>query len=199
VPYLGICLGFQVAVIEFARHQMGLVEANTTELDPRTPDPVISELPDQKKVEQLGGSMRLGGQDVLLEPGTLAWRLFGRKDSIRERFRHRYEVDPSYIERLEAAGLVFSGRHPRFPIMQMLELPMGEVGAGDRPRHPFFLAAQFHPELTGGPLRPQPMFMGLVGAAITRKYPDAEAPEWAHEDHAHDGGRQEPSKGSASV
>ena len=185
LPYLGICLGFQVAVIEFARHVMGLADASSTEIDPQSPDPVISELPDQKRVEQLGGSMRLGGQDVVLEPGSLAWRLFGKKDHIRGRFRHRYEVDPSYIERLEAAGLVFSGRHPRFPIMQVLELPRTPDdapahAAGDADRaahtHPYFIAAQFHPELTGRPLRPSPLFMGLLAAAIHRKYPDAELP-----------------------
>ncbi|MEM1424525.1 MAG: CTP synthase, partial [Planctomycetota bacterium] len=183
VPYLGICLGFQAAVIEFARNVMGLTEANSLEFDLDTRDPVISELPGQKEIEQLGGSMRLGGQDVLLTPDTMMWRLFGRKDTVRQRFRHRFEVDPSYVERLEAAGLVFSGRHPKYPIMQALELPHAE----DRPdgqhegekrvTHPYFAAAQFHPELTGRPLRPQPMFMGLVASAIRAKYPDAELPK----------------------
>ena len=181
LPYLGICLGFQVAVIEFARSVMGLVEANSTEFDQETPDPVISMLPEQKSIEQLGGSMRLGGQDVLLEPGSAAWRLFGKKDSVRQRFRHRYEVDPGYVERLEAAGLVFSGRHPHYPITQLLELPRcapEEATEPDAKRvlHPYFLAAQFHPELTGRPLRPQPMFMGLIETAIRRKYPDADLP-----------------------
>ncbi len=186
MPYLGICLGFQVAVIEFARNIMGLREANSTEFDPHCPMPVISELPDQKKIEQLGGSMRLGGQDVDLLEGSLAWELFGKKPNVRQRFRHRYEVDPSFIERIEAAGLIFSGRHPKYPIMQVLELPRPEAsdvvaaaGAGDakpRPVHPFFVAGQFHPELTGRPLRPQPMFMGLMAAALRRKYPGVELP-----------------------
>ena len=187
LPYLGICLGFQVAVIEFARNVMGLVEANSTELDAATADPVISELPDQKSVEQLGGSMRLGGQDVVLTPGSLAWRLFGNKDAVRQRFRHRYEVDPSYVERLEAAGLLFSGRHPEYPIMQVLELEQPGVrsvadasgAAASATGHPFFVAAQFHPELTGRPLRPQPLFMGLLDAAIRRKYPDSEPSVWS--------------------
>jgi CTP synthase len=184
VPYLGICLGFQVAVIEFARNVMSLKDANSTEMDPNARDPVISELPDQKKVEQLGASMRLGGQDVLLQAGSLAWHLFGRKDTTRQRFRHRYEVDPSYVERIEAAGLLFSGRHPKYPIMQILELPMTETDAGreaiaaGKPTHPFFVAGQFHPELTGGPLRPQPMFVGLLAAAVRRKYPEADTPAW---------------------
>jgi len=162
LPYLGICLGFQVAVIEYARNTLGLHDATSTEFDPRTPHPVISELPDQKKIEGLGGSMRLGAQDVLIREGTLAHMLYGRKSSVRERFRHRYEVDPSYIAQFEKAGLIFSGRHPTQPIMQILELPASV--------HPFFLAAQFHPELTSRPLFPQPMFMGLVAAAIARKH-----------------------------
>lgn len=187
VPYLGICLGFQVAVIEFARNVIGLKEANSIEFDSHCPVPVISELPEQKKIEQLGGSMRLGGQDVELLPGSMAWQLFGSKDRVRQRFRHRYEVDPSFIERLEAAGLIFSGRHPKFPIMQVLEFATPEaaeaaIAAGQEPPrvvHPFFIAAQFHPELTGRPLRPQPMFMGLLAAALKRKYPGSEIPPLA--------------------
>lgn len=192
IPYLGICLGFQVAVIEFARNVLGLEHANSTEFDPDCPDPVISELPEQKRIEGLGGTMRLGGQDVLVSPGTLAHALYGRT-VVRERFRHRYEVDPAYIDRLEAAGMVFSGRHPTRPIMQILELrsepgeavvPPAGPHAAERLRdaagnalsaapvvtHPYFIGGQFHPELTGRPLRPQPLFMGLIAAAIRRKY-----------------------------
>ncbi len=175
VPYLGICLGFQVAVIEFARNVMGLASANSTEFEPGGPDVVISELPDQKRIEQLGGTMRLGGQDVAVKPGTLAHHLFGGRDLVRQRFRHRYEVEPDYIERIEQAGLMFSGRHPDHPIMQVLELPCTDP-TGRGVEHPFFIAAQFHPELTGRPIRPQPLFMGLLAAAIQRKYPDAELP-----------------------
>ncbi len=172
VPYLGICLGFQVAVIEYARNVLGLTDASSTEFDPRCPHPLISELPEQKKIEGLGGSMRLGAQDVLLREGTLAHFLYSKRLSVRERFRHRYEVDPAYIERLEAAELIFSGRHPTQPIMQMMELP-AQLGDGSQKpgvTHPFFIAAQFHPELTSRPLRPQPLFMGLIAAAIARKY-----------------------------
>ena len=175
VPYLGICLGFQVAVIEFARHVMGLPLANSSEFQPASPDVVISELPEQKRIEQLGGTMRLGGQDVAVKPGTLAHHLFGGQDLVRQRFRHRYEVEPTYIDRIEQAGLIFSGRHPRHPIMQILELPSSDP-TGRGIEHPFFIAGQFHPELTGRPLRPQPLFMGLLAAAIHRKYPDAEFP-----------------------
>ena len=177
LPYLGICLGFQMAVVDFARHVVGLEDAGSTEFDPNSPNPVIDILPEQKKIEGLGGNMRLGGKDVLIKPDTLAAMLFAdeidpQTSMVRARFRHRFEVDPSYIEKLEAHGLVFSGRHPDQPIMQVLELP----------DHPFFIGAQFHPELTSRPLHPQPMFMGLVAAAIRRAYPDADpaaiSPRW---------------------
>jgi CTP synthase len=160
MPYLGICLGFQMAVVEYARNVCGLADANSTEIDPDGPTPVVSVLPEQKKIEGLGGNMRLGGQDVVIAPGTRAAELF-QAEHVRQRFRHRYEVDPRYVETLEAAGLIFSGRHPDQPIMQILELP--------RDVHPFFLASQFHPELTSRPLRPQPMFVGLVAAALERR------------------------------
>lgn len=185
VPYLGICLGFQVAVIEFARNVLVLPDASSTEFNPNTPHPVISELPEQKKIEGLGGTMRLGGQDVLLAPGSLASQLYGNRTTIRERFRHRYEVDPAFVSRLELAGLVFSGKHPQRPIMQFLELRRPQPGPAVTPgvtpeepaaapgpavTHPFFIGAQFHPELTSRPLRPSPMFMGLVAATIQRRY-----------------------------
>jgi CTP synthase len=165
IPFLGICLGFQVAVIEHARHVLGLDAAHSTEFAPNTPDPVIAELPDQKKLEGImGGTMRLGAQDVALEPGSLASFLHGGAIRIRERFRHRFEVEPAYIDRLQEAGLRFSGRHPDHQIMQVLELPVET--------HPYFIGAQYHPELTGRPLAPQPLFMGLVAAAIARQEPE---------------------------
>jgi len=136
--------------------------------------------------------MRLGGQAVQITPGSLAAFLYQeRLDrpadgtlTVRERFRHRYEVEPAFIERLEASGLSFLGRHPSSPIMQVLELPFGLRSEDDKddPRssitHPYFLAAQFHPELTGRPLRPQPMFMGLVAAAMHRRYA-SQAEAWS--------------------
>ncbi|MBS3821261.1 MAG: CTP synthase [Planctomycetes bacterium] len=158
MPYLGICMGFQMAVIEYARNVCGLASANSTEMDPDCDQAVISILPEQKEIEGLGGNMRLGGQDVIITPETVAAELFGGAEDIRQRFRHRFEVDPAYIEQLEGKGLVFSGRHPQHPIMQILELPPSV--------HPYFVAAQFHPELTSRPLRPQPMFAGLVRAAL---------------------------------
>jgi len=165
VPFLGICLGFQVAVIEYARDVLGWTDAHSTEFDPATTHPVISELADQKKIEGImGGTMRLGGQDVQIERGTLAHLIYGGRDVVRERFRHRYEVDPKHVAALTAAGMIFSGRHPKHPIMQVLELPISV--------HPYFIGAQFHPELTSRPLEPQPMFMGLIAAAIARREPD---------------------------
>jgi CTP synthase len=158
VPYLGICYGMQIAVIEYARHVAGLEHASSTEIEPDCPEPVIDILPEQKKIEGLGGNMRLGGFHVALTPDSEAARLFGGAERIRLRFRHRYEVDPSYIDVLERHGLVFSGRSPDYPIMQILELPRSE--------HLFFMATQAHPELTSRPLRPQPIFVGLVRAAL---------------------------------
>lgn len=160
IPFLGICLGFQMAVIEFARHVCGLSEANSTEFEPDGNQGVIDILPEQKKLEGLGGNMRLGGKDVELKPGSLASKLYGNADTIRKRFRHRYEVDPAYIPTLEKGGLIFSGKHPVHPIMQVLELPQDA--------HPYFIAGQFHPELTSRPLHPEPIFMGLVKAALKR-------------------------------
>lgn len=158
IPYLGLCLGFQMAVIEFARNVCGIPGANSSEFDPRCESPVIDVLPEQKKIEGLGGNMRLGGKDVVVKPGTLAAELFNNAARVRLRFRHRYEVDPRYIDVLERHGLVFSGRAPNHPIMQILELPPET--------HPFFMGTQAHPELTSRPLRPQPMFLGFVKAAI---------------------------------
>ncbi len=158
MPYLGLCLGFQMAVIEFARNVCGLTCANSTEFDVNCQNPVIDILPEQKKIEGLGGNMRLGGKDVEIKPGTLAAELYANAATARLRFRHRYEVDPRYIETLEKHGMVFSGKAPKHPIMQILELP--------RTMHPFFLGTQAHPELTSRPLRPSPMFMGLIKAAI---------------------------------
>lgn len=163
-PFLGICLGFQMAVIEYARHVCGIQKAASSEFDPRSTAAVIDILPEQKKIEGLGGNMRLGGKDVQITAGSMASWLYDNKTMIRERFRHRYEVDPKYIETLEKAGLVFSGRHPEQPIMQVLEL--------SQEKHPYFIGGQFHPELTSRPLHPSPMFMGLIAAAIRHANPD---------------------------
>jgi CTP synthase len=158
MPYLGLCLGFQMAVIEFARNVCGIEGANSTEFEKGCRNAVIDVLPEQKKIEGLGGNMRLGGKDVEIKPGTMAAKLFDNARTIRLRFRHRYEVDPKYIKTLEEQGLIFSGKHPTQPIMQILELP--------EEKHPFFMGTQAHPELTSRPLRPQPLFLGFCRAAM---------------------------------
>jgi CTP synthase len=167
VPYLGLCLGFQMAVIEFARNVCGIKGANSNEVDPKCKAPVIDILPEQKKIEGLGGNMRLGGRDIEIKKDTFASELFGKADRTRMRFRHRYEVDPKYIEKLESAGMIFSGKAPDQPIMQILEI------AG----HPFFMGTQAHPELTSRPINAQPMFIGLVAASQKKRYPDKKIPE----------------------
>ena len=179
LPYLGLCFGFQLAVVEFARNVCGLESANSTEIDARCGEAVIDVLPEQKAIEGLGGNMRLGGRDISLKRDTLAWKLFGGKESVRMRFRHRYEVDPRYIGVLEKHGMVFSGKAPAQPIMQILELPS----------HPFFVGTQAHPCLTSRPLRPQPMFVGFVAAAMHRRYPKEKLPEVAGAASGPAGGR----------
>jgi len=163
IPFLGICLGFQMAVIEFARNVCKLEGAHSSEFDQKCPHPVIDILPEQKKIEGLGGNMRLGAKDVDLLQGSLVSRLYDEATQRRLRFRHRYEVDPKYIETLNKHGLIFSGRHPSQPIMQMLELP--------QTMHPYFVGTQAHPCLTSRPLSPDGMFLGLVLAALERAYP----------------------------
>ncbi len=158
IPYLGLCLGFQMAVIEFARNACGIQGATSEEFDPSAKHQVISLLPEQKKLEGLGGTMRLGGRDILVKKGSRAHAIYG-KTMIHERFRHRYEVDPAYIKRLVSKGMRFSGKAPKYRIMQILELP----------NHPFFIGTQFHPEFTSRPLRPHPLFTGFLNACSKRK------------------------------
>lgn len=159
IPYLGLCYGMQLAVVEFARNVAGLSGANTVETDPATPHPIIDIMPDQKEKltkADYGGTMRLGTYKALLKEGTIAREAYGAAE-VMERHRHRYEVNPSYVAQLEAAGLVFSGRSPSGVLMEIAELP--------RDKHPFFLGTQFHPELLSRPLKPHPLFMAFVKAA----------------------------------
>ncbi|HDR06562.1 MAG TPA: CTP synthase, partial [Candidatus Coatesbacteria bacterium] len=158
LPFLGICYGFHFAVVEFARHVCGLEEAQTTEVNSRTPHPVICLLPEQKSESRLGGTMRLGGHRVRLEPKSAVAGLYGRDDVI-ERFRHRFEFNNDYREIFGKKGMRFSGTTPDGEIMQVLELP----------GHPYFVASQFHPEYTSRPLAPNPLFHGLVKAAVARR------------------------------
>jgi CTP synthase len=166
IPYLGICLGMHVAVSEFARHVVGLEGANSTEMDPETPYPVIDLLPEQKGVEDLGGTMRLGAQAVGLAEGTRARELYG-ESVIFERHRHRYEVNNLYREQLTQAGLVVCGTYEEGRLVEIVELP----------DHPWFVASQFHPEFKSRPTRPAPLFRGFVGAALARSRERVDAAE----------------------
>jgi CTP synthase len=159
IPYLGICLGMQVAVAEFARHVANMPGANSTEFDPETPYPVIDLLPEQKEISDLGGTMRLGADPVKLHEGTRARELYGEA-VIYERHRHRYEVNNHLRRRLEAAGLICSGTSPDDQLVEAVELPVSE--------HPFFVASQYHPEFKSRPQRPAPLFRGFIRAALDR-------------------------------
>ncbi|MBM3679476.1 MAG: CTP synthase, partial [Actinobacteria bacterium] len=157
IPYLGICLGMHVAVSEFARHVCALEGANSTEMDPETPFPVIDLLPEQKGVEDLGGTMRLGAEAVEMVEGTRARETYGAA-VIHERHRHRYEVNNQFRGQLEEAGLVVSGTFQQGRLVEIVELP----------DHPWFVASQFHPEFKSRPTRPAPLFRDFVGAAYAR-------------------------------
>jgi CTP synthase len=157
IPYLGICLGMHVAISEFARHVVGFAGANSTEMDPETPYPVIDLLPEQKEIEDLGGTMRLGAQAVELAEGTRARESYGEA-IVHERHRHRYEVNNHFRPRLVEAGLVVSGTFQEGRLVEVIELP----------DHPWFVASQFHPEFKSRPTRPAPLFRDFVGAALER-------------------------------
>jgi CTP synthase len=157
IPYLGICLGMHVAISEFARHVVGLDGANSTEMDPETPYPVIDLLPEQKEVEDLGGTMRLGAQAVDLAEGTRTHETYG-EPVVHERHRHRYEVNNHFRPAIEQAGLVVSGTYQEGRLVEIIELP----------DHPWFVASQFHPEFKSRPTRPAPLFREFVGAALER-------------------------------
>src|SRR5579871_6833450 len=157
VPYLGICLGMQLAVAEFARHVAGMEGANSTEFDPETPFPVIDLLPEQKEIADMGGTMRLGADPVKLHDGTRIRELYG-EPVVYERHRHRYEVNNHLRRRLEAVGLVCSGTSPDERLVEAIEL--------SREQHPFYIASQYHPEFKSRPERPAPLFREFVGAAL---------------------------------
>jgi CTP synthase len=156
IPYLGICLGMQIAVVEFARHVVGMDGANSSEFDPETPYPVVDLLPEQKELRDMGGTMRLGADPVKLHDDTRAREIYGEA-VIYKRHRHRYEVNLFLRRRLEAEGLVAGGTSPDERLVEMVELP----------NHPFFVASQFHPEFNSRPNRPEPLFREFVGAAAT--------------------------------
>lgn len=163
IPFLGLCYGMQLAVIEYARNILGLQDAHTTEINRDTKNPVIDIMPEQKKNledSNYGATMRLGAYPAILKKSTIAFKAYG-KNKISERHRHRWEVNPEYIDRLEKAGLVFSGVSPDGKLMEITELP--------KTLHPFFLGAQFHPELKSSPLYSHPLFLEFMRVAADKK------------------------------
>jgi CTP synthase len=162
IPYLGICLGMQIAVAEFARHVAGMEGANSTEFDPETPSPVIDLLPEQKEIADMGGTMRLGADPIKLHDDTAIRELYD-EPVIYERHRHRYEVNNHLRRRLESAGLVCSGTSPDERLVEAVELPSDQ--------HPFFVASQYHPEFKSRLERPAPLFDAFVGAALKQSQP----------------------------
>jgi CTP synthase len=168
IPYLGLCFGFQLASISFARHVLNLAEANTTEVDPATPHPVIDLLPEQREVTDLGGTMRLGGHDVFLKKPSRAFEIYG-SDKIRERHRHRFELNQKYLDRFEEKGMhytAFSDNGRRAEIM--------ELGG-----HPFYMGTQFHPEYISRPENPEPIYVAFIAAARKNAEASSREPEKA--------------------
>ncbi len=174
IPYFGLCYGLHMLVIEYARHMAGMKDANTTEINAKTPFPVIDILPEQKEKlrrKDYGGSMRLGAYPCALKPGSVVDAAYSASESyklqatgsklISERHRHRYEINPPYIKQLEEAGLVFSGYSPeRSHLMEIAELPKNV--------HPFYVGTQFHPELRARPLSPHPLFTAFIKASLKK-------------------------------
>ena len=158
IPFLGICLGMQLAIVEFSRNVLGLKDASGIEFNPDTKDPVIALMPEQEGIEDIGGTLRLGAYPCVLKEGTKAFKLYGRKE-ISERHRHRYEVNNDYREAFEGAGMVLSGISPDGRIVEMIELK----------EHPYFVGTQAHPEFKSRPDEPHPLFKGLIEAALNRK------------------------------
>jgi CTP synthase len=159
IPYLGVCLGFQIATIEFARNVMGFKGANSTEFAPETGYPVVDLLPEQRHITKKGASMRLGAQPVVVAENSKAFQLYG-SNLIMERHRHRYEVNPKYIDEFEAAGWRFTGRSA-----DSVRMEIGELES-----HPYYVACQFHPEFKSRPNKPSPLHLGLLKAAIKHRY-----------------------------
>ncbi|MGQ9780785.1 MAG: CTP synthase [Nitrososphaeria archaeon] len=158
IPYLGLCFGLQLAIVSFARHVLGYNRANSTEIDPSTPYPVIDLLPEQRQVDELGGTMRLGGHNIVIVEKTRAHKLYGSL-RVRERHRHRYEVNPRFWDSLQQGGLVFSAYSEDMRRVEIIELP----------DHPFYMASQFHPEFVSRPGKPSPLFRGFIESCIRRK------------------------------
>jgi len=158
LPFLGLCYGLQLAVVEFARNVCGLKGANSAEIDKKTKHPVIDILPEQKKIKDKGGTMRLGAYPAIIKENTLVWELYGKNREVSERHRHRYEVNPEYHKILLQKGMVFSGMSPDRKLVEFIELP--------RNKHKYFVATQAHPELKSRLEKPGPLFYGLVKACL---------------------------------
>ena len=158
IPYLGLCLGMQIAVIEFARNVCGIDDATSTEFDELAKNPVIALMADQKSITNMGGTLRLGNYECQIKKGTLTHQIYGQ-DLILERHRHRYEFNNKYQEMLEQHGLVISGINPASNLVEMIEYPKND----------FFVACQFHPEFKSRPNRPHPLFKNFIGSAIKKK------------------------------
>jgi len=158
IPFFGICLGLQMAVVEFSRSVLGLSNANSLEFNEHTPNPVVTLMESQVSVKDKGGTMRLGSYACALKPGTIAHQLYGQ-DTIQERHRHRYEVNNTYRGRLQEAGLIISGHNPELNLVEMIELA----------DHPYFVGCQFHPEFKSKPFAPHPLFSGFIRAALAQR------------------------------
>ena len=158
IPYYGLCLGLQIAVIEFARNVLKLAGANSTEFDPNPPHPVINMMEEQKRITDKGATMRLGSYECALTPGTLAHKAYGAA-TVTERHRHRYEVNNAYVDRLKAGGMVISGLNPQRNLVEVVELK----------DHPWFLGTQAHPEFQSKPNKAHPLFAAFIAAALKNK------------------------------
>jgi len=156
IPFLGLCYGLQLAVVEFARDVCGLLDANTTEIDPDTKNPVVDILPEQKSISRKGGTMRLGAYKAILRAGTKTFQIYNSQE-VSERHRHRYEVNPNYHEILKKNGMIFSGMSPDSRLVEFIELP----------KHRYFVATQAHPEFKSSLLKPAPLFDGFIEACMS--------------------------------
>ena len=160
IPFLGLCYGLQLATVEFARNVCGLKDANTTEVDDKTKNPVIDIMPEQKKIENKGGTMRLGAYPAVIKENTIVWKLYDRQKEVSERHRHRFEVNPEYHEILQKHGLIFSGMSPDGRLVEFIELP--------KEKHKYFVGTQAHPELKSKLEKPGPLFYGLIKACLEK-------------------------------
>jgi CTP synthase len=169
LPYFGLCLGMQIAVIDFARNVLGLENANSEEFDPKTPDPVIHIMDDQKTVEDKGATMRLGACPCSLKKGSFAYNAYGKED-ISERHRHRFEFNNSYREQMEEKGLIISGTNPERNLVEIVEVE----------NHPWYVGVQFHPEFQSKPNKAHPLFAAFIEASLIHRLANVQAGKSSH-------------------